>query len=167
MRLLKAFGALVLASSALVAAKDLPEVHVKEWEDLPDLTFFEDSETALVVDRGLTGGTLWRTTDAGEEYSKSAGVDEGVVFMVAMHPRDNQVAIAIGVELKHWITEDQGKTWRSFVSTKPASSSEPISFHYDDPKRIMFHTFDNPRFIAGGIGEVRPPPQPVPPNYEN
>ena len=75
------------------------------------------------------------------------------VFMVVMHPRDNQVAIAVGMELKHWITEDQGKSWRSFVTTKPSSSSEPISFHWEDSKRILFNTFDHPQF-TGGIGEV-------------
>ncbi|KAF2674767.1 vacuolar protein sorting/targeting protein 10 [Microthyrium microscopicum] len=156
MRLLQSLGALcILAAGSLVAAKDGPDVsHASyEFKNHPEtLMFFEDSETALTIDLGVD--TVFRTTNAGQDWTAVDGPDKGKALIIALHPRDNQVAVIVGAGLTHWITEDQGKSWRTFTTPEGPSINDPIVFHWDDPKRMLFNTFDSTFFGGSTIGKT-------------
>ena len=55
------------------------------------------------------------------------------------HPYDNKVAVAVGTAQRHWITRDQGKSWKQFKTEgNPILGRNPINFHATDPDKIIF-----------------------------
>jgi len=152
MRLFGALGALLLASTSLVTAKDQPDiVESTPFAGRPDaLWYFDDSEVILTIDK--EEWTLYTSTNGGEDWQKAPGVSPGLASHIYLHPRDNKVAIVTGDNLEHWITEDQAKTWRSFRTEVPPDFNDAISFHWSDSKRILFHT---PHYILSPVGKVR------------
>jgi photosystem II stability/assembly factor-like uncharacterized protein len=163
MRLLRALSALWLASGALVAAKDDvgPVISQTSFDnDIRNLFIFDDSAVALGVDQDA--GVVYRSTDSGAKWSSVGNIDNAL--RIYQHPRDNQVAVLIGKTRKHWITYDQGNSWRSF--TIPDSLSymlEDVSFHWSDSKRILFHTVEDFE-TAPSIGAVSIPRPRAPSN---
>jgi hypothetical protein len=153
MKLLKALGALVLIlAPALVAAKDGPDVKQTKFDGNPyKLSFFEDSETALVIDDDRA--ILYRTTDAGKEWQVPDGPTSGEAIDIVLHPRDASFAVVIGSRKTHWVTTDQGKSWKQFHTPDHPSLRDPITFHWTDNKRMLFHTFDEP-MLTRGIGKT-------------
>jgi photosystem II stability/assembly factor-like uncharacterized protein len=152
MRLLNSLSTLfLLAISPLASAANEPKVTAVEFAGTPEgVFFFEDSEVVLAIDRNKF--TVFRTDNAGETWTAPEAIDHGKAIGLYMHPNNNQVAVVEGTEMTHWITEDQGKTWRAFEAPVPASQVEAFSFHYNDPKRILFHGFDS--CIIGCVGSV-------------
>lgn len=99
------------------------------------LQFFEDSETVLVSEPRK--GIVHRSTDAGASWDQIKEIDHAMGII--LNPSDNNVAIVIGGD-KHWITDDQGKHWRSFKT--PGMSLikiAPFSFHATDNKKIIIN----------------------------
>jgi hypothetical protein len=155
MRLLSVLAALSLAFGSLAADKTEPEISEKKFPAPPlNLFYFDDSETVMVIDP--ENKVLWRSTDAGEEWKKVDEIGSGSLFMVYPHPYDNQVAVALGRRKKHWITYDQGKSWKSFETTEHPTlrGQEPITFHATDSKRIMFHAQDECLIFDMCVGNV-------------
>jgi photosystem II stability/assembly factor-like uncharacterized protein len=153
MRLLRSLYSLLLlaASSPLAAAAGQPKVTAVEFAGSPEgLFFFEDSEIVLAIDRNKY--TVFRTDNSGQTWAAPPEIEHGKAIGLYMHPNNNQVAIVEGVDTTHWITEDQGKTWRAIEAPTLASTSDAFSFHYNDPKRIMFHAFDS--CLIGCVGRV-------------
>jgi photosystem II stability/assembly factor-like uncharacterized protein len=151
MKLFSALGVLLLASTSLVSAKSDPEIVERTpFEGRPDgLFYFEDSEVILTIDKGK--GALYTSRNGGEDWAKAGDIDEGHATRIYLHPRDNKVAVVTGDNLDHWITEDQGKSWRKFTSEYPAHWADAISFHYSDSKKILFHT---PPYQFTSVGKV-------------
>lgn len=130
---------LVASWSSCVSAKDTePAITSTKFPHRPDnLFYFDDSEVALVTD--AHDGVLWRSTDAGTKWEKVEAITEGELLLVVKHPYNNQVAVALGGKLRHWITNDQGKGWRSFkIEIAPTAAYPAISFHAEDPDKIIF-----------------------------
>ena len=101
---------------------------------LSPLQFFEDSEVVLATE--YRRNIVHRSEDAGATWDKLEDLHS---LGVILNPNDNKVAIAMGLEGKHWITYDQGKKWDSF-NTDPAlglSKAAPFSFHASDSKKII------------------------------
>ncbi len=131
-----------------VFAKDKPKVERTKFDSLPtNLFYFEDSDVVLVSDPETR--TVWRSKDAGEEWKKLEDVGAGEVLEVLKHPYNNNVAVVIGMRKQHWITRDQGKTWKKWSCEQDPSVMRPaISFHATDPDRMLFfgatcHGFGN------------------------
>jgi photosystem II stability/assembly factor-like uncharacterized protein len=152
MRIFNALCSLLLValSSPLAQAAD-PAVTTVEFDGSPEgLFFFEDSEVVLAIDSHKY--TVFVTDNSGQTWAPANGIDAGNAIGLYMHPKNNQVAIVEGTEMTHWITEDQGKTWRAFKAPTIASESQAFSFHYNDAKRILFHSFDD--CLMGCVGKV-------------
>jgi hypothetical protein len=155
MRLLGVLAALSLAFGSLAADKSAPEVSEKKFPAPPiNLFYFDDSETVMVIDPD--NKVLWRSTDSGEEWRKVDEIGSGKLFMVYPHPYDNQVAVALGIDKHHWITYDQGKSWKGFQTKEHPTQrgQEPIAFHATDSKRIMFHAEDDCLIFDMCVGNV-------------
>ena len=151
MRLLRVIWALWLASGAVVAKKSKPEIHKQEFESDLNLFFFDDSEVLIGLD--YSSGIVYRSKDGGEKMEAVEEIDKGDAFAVYQHPYDNKVAVTLGKNLKHWITEDQGKSWHSFeTSAPPTLEQAPLNFHATDSKRILFNLESNQPFE--GIGKT-------------
>jgi photosystem II stability/assembly factor-like uncharacterized protein len=153
MRLL---GILVVLSAvlgtSLAADKVGPEISEKKFPAPPiNLFYFDDSETVLVLDPET--GEVFRSPDAGEEWDKVDDIPKGNVVAIHPHPYDNQVAVALGIHRKHFITYDQGKKWRQFDS-KEHPSDEGLGFHATDSKRILFHTQEDCLIFGMCVGKV-------------
>ena len=139
---------LLLTLSLGVLGKNKPAVERTEFGDVPtNLFYFEDSDVVLVTNPSTR--TTYRSDDAGVKWKKLDGVDDGQVLEVLKHPYDNQVAVVIGLEGKHWITKNQGKSWKKWDGKyAPTLARMPIAFHATDPDRMLFMTaecsgFDN------------------------
>lgn len=152
MKLSGVIGALILATASLVVAKDGPDIDTTTIDGMPyKLSFFDDTETALVLDD--ESSILYRTTDAGKEWEVADGPTKGEAIDIVLHPRDNNFAVVIGARKTHWTTNDRGKTWKEFRTPDHPSLQDPITFHWSDPKRMLFHTFDEP-MLTRGIGKT-------------
>jgi photosystem II stability/assembly factor-like uncharacterized protein len=153
MRIPRCLGALWLASGALVAAKSEPDVTLTKFDSRPsNLFLFEDSETALTLDR--EAGRVYLSKDAGGKWDGVDDITRGEATSIQPHPNDNQVAVVLGRGLTHWITYDQGKSWSKFTTKGLASRREPpLVFHSSDSKRILFNVREEDE-LFNSIGEV-------------
>ncbi|KAK3722183.1 vacuolar protein sorting/targeting protein PEP1 [Vermiconidia calcicola] len=133
---------LLLSLSLGVLGKDEPKVEKTAFNDIPtNLFYFEDSDVVLVTDPSAR--TTYRSEDAGFIWKRLDGVAEGEVLEVLKHPYDNEVAVVLGMKKRHWITRDQGKSWKKFTLDKTPTVTRPaISFHASDPERMMFFASD-------------------------
>ena len=128
-----------------------PKIEETEFQSIPsDLFYFDDSDVVILTDPEAR--TSYRSDDAGVKWTALDGVTKGEVWQVVKHPFNNKVAITLGREHTHWITKDQGKSWKSWtIEGVPAISRAPISFHASDPDRILFMADECRSFICKGI----------------
>ncbi|KAJ9669353.1 vacuolar protein sorting/targeting protein PEP1 [Coniosporium apollinis] len=133
-----------------VAKKDAPAVTSHKFETQPgNLFYFDDSDVVLVTE--FDRGVVWRSTDAGAKWSVVEDLAQGEPYAVLKHPFNGKLAVALGRKKRHWITKDQGKSWKEFktdASPKNDPFSLPISFHADDPDKILFHGGDECDFYT-------------------
>jgi len=122
-------------------AKDGPAITSTQFDNpLDNVFYFDDSNVILGHDK--EAGTVWRSTDAGETWQK---VDDdgqaGGAWDLWPHPYDHQRAYILGLGLDHWITDDQGETWRRFSSGSSLALFRlaPLSFHGRDPKKVIWN----------------------------
>jgi len=130
--------AALLLGTGVLAAKE-PVVSKRAFDGkLFDLLFFEDSEVALVTDKDNKVVYQSEFKEGILNWTPVKGVDEGDALVVYKHPYDNKVAIILGRKKTHWITKDQGKTWKSFKTEGLISPRNPIQFHASDSNRYLF-----------------------------
>jgi hypothetical protein len=111
------------------------------FKSLPaNIFYFEDSDTVLVTD--VIPGIVYRSTDAGVKWKQIKDIGEGKIGEVFPHPYSPQTAIAVGDKTTHWISKDRGETWEEFKTKYPVVRGRPLSFHADDPDRIIISTAD-------------------------
>ena len=133
---------LLSISLGVLGKSDKLDIERTAFKSAPvNLFYFEDSDVVLLTDSEAR--TSYRSEDAGVKWQRLDGVDEGMVLEVLKHPYDNQVAVVIGLGRVHWITKDQGKTWKKWECEDPPTLARPaISFHASDPDRMLFITAD-------------------------
>ncbi|GME22228.1 hypothetical protein GTA08_BOTSDO13400 [Neofusicoccum parvum] len=150
----KAVWLTALLAIGAAAKSDEPTIKKHKFDSPPvGLFFFDDTETALVAEYETS--KIWRTTNAGLEWEQiKQPLGENQVATVLHHPYNNKVAVAIGRERKHWYTKDQGETWRGFETDAGAAMHSPISWHADDPERVLFHGADRCDFLQGCVGKT-------------
>lgn len=125
-----------------VEAKDSkPTIIENKFESEPiGLFYFEDTDTVLFQD--VITGNLHRSFDGGEKFEVVAGKDgEMKSQILAMRPHffDKNKAYFLGKDGRHWITTDQGKSFRSFeIEAFPTWSTDPLKFHGWDSRKVMF-----------------------------
>ncbi|KKY25984.1 putative vacuolar protein sorting protein [Phaeomoniella chlamydospora] len=127
-------------SSFASAKNDGPRISSKAFEHpLENIFYFDDSDVVLGHDRDTN--SVWRSPDAGETWDIVQGDGQkGAAWDVWSHPWDNKKAYILGLEHKHWKTDDRGKTWTSFeTEATPSLFREPFSFHGRDSERVIFH----------------------------
>lgn len=131
-------GLFLLGLSSVTAKKDKPEIEETAFKALPaNLFYFEDSDVVLLQEGAP--GAVYRSEDAGESWKTVREIPAEEAVEVLRHPFNDKVAITIGLEKKHWITKDQGKTWSSFETKfNPVMGRSPISWHATDPDRIIY-----------------------------
>ena len=113
------------------AVFDGPAANLFYFEN-SDIVIFTDVATKL-VHRSINAGGSWKVIDV---------IPEHTVKVVVSHPTDKRTAVAVG-ETMHWITEDCGDSWRSFLTEHEISTingKQPIEFHATDSKKMLFHT---------------------------
>ncbi|KAL0257292.1 vacuolar protein sorting/targeting protein PEP1 [Diplodia seriata] len=142
-----------LLAIGAAAKADEPTIKKHKFETPPTgLFFFDDTETALTIEYG--NSKVWRTTNAGLDWEYlDRPLGERQVVGILHHPYNNKVAVALGKEKKHWYTKDQGETWRAF-ETDAAAGQSPISWHTDDPERVLFHGAERCDLFGGCVGKT-------------
>ena len=132
---------LLLLSTCAVVAKDKPDVDSTKFDSPPvGLQYFEDSESVLVLEERK--GILWRSKDAGRKWKEADGVEHAVASFW-LHPTDKKKAYALGRGQKHWITTDQGESWRAFKLPDRHAVPSPVrfalSFHAGNSAKVIFN----------------------------
>lgn len=152
---------LALSLTAVTAKKDAPAVEETGFKSLPaNIFYFDDSDTVLVTD--IKPGIVYRSTDAGVKWKAIKDITEGQIGQVFPHPYDSKAAIAIGQEKTHWITKDRGDSWTKFKTEHEVANGRALSFHADDPDRIIISTLD----CHGSIwGDCTPKVKPLTPHF--
>ena len=128
-----------------VAKQDQPSVQKYKFEgddrpvaDTAPPLYFEDSDNILILTRG---GNVLISRDLGGadfKFEPVADVPSGQAFDVVLHPFDKKVAYIWGIEYTHWITEDRGESWRSFMlEGSPVPFRPPFSFHAADSDKVV------------------------------
>lgn len=156
MRLLGLLAVLSLAVGSLAADKSGPEISEKKFPAPPvNLFYFDDSETVLVLEP--ENQIVYISKDAGEEWHEVDDIPKGHVAAIYPNPYDSQVAVAIGLRKKHWITYDQGKNWREFETKYHPTGDrgqDALGFHATDNKRILFHAQEDCLIFGLCVGKV-------------
>lgn len=120
------------------AKKQEPRIKAHELENFPDEFFyFDDSDTIILLDR--RSHIVHRSDDAGESWEAADGIGKGQAWDVLQHPYNNKVAYVIGGAKRHWVTNDQGKSWERFETEAPLYGL-PMSFHASDSDKVIVHT---------------------------
>ena len=132
---------LLVLLSCLVFAKDdnrpVPEVKKTTFDgQLVNIRYFDDSNIITATD--IENSVIHRSTDAGRTWQPIENITKGEALEIVHHPFKKKVAVCLGRRRTHWITKDQGETWTSFKTEgDPTFRAPPISFHADDPDRII------------------------------
>jgi len=136
-RLFNLVSLLLLGLTAVLAKKDKPDIEETKFKSLPtNLFYFEDSDVVIVQD--TLPGIIYRSADAGATWEQVDEIKESESLEVLPHPYNNQVAVALGTAKEHWITKDQGKTWKTFKTNgNPVLGRAPINYHATDPDKVI------------------------------
>lgn len=135
-------AALLSLTPTVTLAKDGPTVTINKFDNqLRNVFYLDDSNVILAHDE--IEKTVWRSSDAGETWSiiDDSG-QAGESLDVYSHPWDNQRAYILGTDTSHWITTDQGETWRKWNSGNQKArlqNGKPFSFHGRDPKKVLWN----------------------------
>ncbi|KAI1479859.1 Oligoxyloglucan reducing end-specific cellobiohydrolase [Daldinia eschscholtzii] len=130
-----------LASTA--HAENTPTIVATPFEYLPgNLHYFKNSNVVLFQE--ISGRTIWRSADGGATWAKAEGIEHDKAFALVMHEHDPNRAYILTRGNAHWKTDDRGETWKTFLTGAFLSTSEDaagnrwMSFHADDPDKILF-----------------------------
>ena len=121
------------------AKQDGPNIKRSVLDNPPaNLFYFDDTDTILIHD--AQDHKVLRSDDAGESWKPVKDIEEGGAWDLWQHPYDNKVAYALGFGTTHWVTKDQGKSWKSFETKKePSRSRPPFSFHAGNSDKVIVH----------------------------
>ena len=129
-----------LTTLPLVDGKKEPSISKTKLDHPPlNLFYFEDSDVVLFQDKEAR--EVWRSPDAGETWDviDDAG-QKGQVYDLWQHPHDKERAYILGRGEKHWVTENRGKSWRSFeTDATPSFFRAPFSFHAGNSDKVLLH----------------------------
>ena len=152
---LLSFAFLLLSTLWIVnpaaAKKDQPSIqkftfegHLRPKANTAPPLYFEDSDSILIlsesqdvlISRDL-GGPDFR-------FEPVADVPAGQAMNIVLHPFNNKIAYIWGIEYTHWITENQGETWRSFTLDGYLEPFRPaLSFHAGDSDKVIVNMCTN------------------------
>lgn len=120
------------------AKKDAPRITSTKFEHpLLDIFYFEDTDILLGFD--ARGGKVYRSTNAGEDWKVVDDAGQEEIWDVYPHPWDRDRAYILGTGHTHWVTTDQGETWRKFVTdVTPNQFRQTLVLHGRDPKKGIF-----------------------------
>lgn len=137
------FLLLSLLWTTTALAKEEPSLSVSKFEHPPlNINYFEDSD--VIVFHDLKEGSIYRSSNAGGNWTKVEKIPQGKASMLYLHPYESKTAFVLTLTTKHYKTEDRGETWEEFSSSSLASAfqGEILIFHAEDPKRIIFNGMD-------------------------
>ncbi|KAF8468863.1 hypothetical protein BDZ91DRAFT_847692 [Kalaharituber pfeilii] len=142
MRLLGALSAsaalLAFLCPSLVRATKKPAVNIKEFDHIPQSYFyFEDSPVILSLEQET--GILWRSDNDGEKWSKVDDIPEKKALDIYVHPFDPKAAFLLTKGKTQYVTNDQGKSWKTFeTELAPSLKRNPLSFHSQKKDYIIY-----------------------------
>lgn len=117
-----------------------PTVIENKFDSPPaGLFYFEDTDTILFQD--LATGSVHRSFDGGEKFDIVGGKDSEMkdqTLKIQPHQFDNKKAYVLGEDGRHWITTDQGKTFRAFDVDAFPMMGNSLKFHGWDSRKVMF-----------------------------
>ena len=119
------------------AKKTAPRITKSKLDNPPAAPplYFEDSDVILILDNA---GNVIRSEDTGEEWNTVGDIAEGQAWDLVLHPFNKEVAYVWGKRSTHWVTDDRGKSWRSFdIEGYPAQLGPAFSFHAADSDKVI------------------------------
>ncbi|OJD19790.1 hypothetical protein AJ78_00290 [Emergomyces pasteurianus Ep9510] len=136
---------LLLAASLLLATTftsankaDRPKITASKFEHEPvNLFYFDDSDTVMFQDG--KNGDVYISRDAGAKWEiVDVAAMKGQAWSLLSHPRDRTKAYVLSKGGRHWVTDDQAKSWREFsVDVELSRYQFPLSFHGKDSNRVI------------------------------
>lgn len=133
----------LLLSSRPIAASSEPKVSTTEFANAPyDLHYFDDSDILLMQD--YVEDAIFRSDDAGANWSKVKDIPEGEALSLIMHPYDNKRAYVLSEDDMHWRTMDRGASWERFSTRFSPNKNlqEILKFHAGNPDKILMNALD-------------------------
>ena len=139
---------LTISPWLVYAKKDQPTVTSTKLDSpLDNIFYFENSNVILAHAKDTL--TVWRSDNAGADWTKVNGDEQaGHAWDLWPHPFDNKRAYILGANEDHWMTTDQGITWKRFKTlSSPSVFRPPLAFHGRDPTKVIW----NGEKCIGGI----------------
>ncbi|OJD23332.1 vacuolar protein sorting/targeting protein 10 [Blastomyces percursus] len=132
-------GSLLLATTFTSAKKaDGPKITATKFDHEPvNLFYFDDSDVVMFQDG--KNGDVYVSRDAGAKWDiVNVGEMKGLAWSLLSHPTDRTKAYVLSKGGKHWVTDDQAKTWREFTVDAELSQDQfPLVFHGKDSNRVI------------------------------
>lgn len=135
--------ATLLYPSTIYAADDkTPSVIATKFDRKPtNVQYFKDSDTVLFQD--YDANTVYRSENAGETWDMVKDIPMGDGWDLWMHPVDPKKAFVITRSSTHYMTNDRGKSWKTFeTGLAPSMFREPITYHASEPDKMLFNGMD-------------------------
>ncbi|EEH39288.1 signal sequence binding protein [Paracoccidioides lutzii Pb01] len=132
-------GSLLLATAFTSAKKaDSPIITATRFDHEPiNLFYFGDSDVVMLQD--IKNGDVYVSRDAGVKWDM-VNLDglKGQALSLWSHPTDRTKAYILGKAGKHWVTNDQAKSWHEFsADVEFFQSLYPLVFHGKDSDRVL------------------------------
>ena len=120
------------------AKENSPKVALTKFKSpLVEIFYFDDSDILLGLDP--ENGKAYRSDNAGGDWKVVDQDGQKDIWTISPHPWDRTRAYLIGRNHDHWMTDDQGKSWRKFETDATPNHFRPsLSFHGRDHKKALF-----------------------------
>lgn len=82
--------------------------------------------------------SIWRTGDNGQKWEE-VEKNKGEVLDLLEHPHSKKRAVAVGQKKTHWVTDDEGVTWKEFKTERLVSIQQPgFAFSASNPDHVLY-----------------------------
>ncbi|KAI9297111.1 hypothetical protein K502DRAFT_313437 [Neoconidiobolus thromboides FSU 785] len=121
-----------------VKAEAKIEIATTEFKEAPQsLFYFRESDVILYLES--ESNNVYRSDNEGKTWNLLKDISKKEITTIYRHPYDNDKAIIATSGKEHYLTQDQGKTWKSFEApVLPASKSSTFLFNSKKPEYIIY-----------------------------
>ena len=116
----------------------------------PDIVWAGTGEAWAVRDMDMAGDGIYKSTDAGETWTKMGLEETGRIGTIVIHPTDENIVLACALghatgpqpERGVFRTEDGGRTWERTLFVNEDTGCSGLQMSYQDPDVVLAGTWE-------------------------